>query len=74
MEIHALECSSSAGAFMVDWANNLAFKIALNMYLSNTPSKSPVNMNFHKGLYCVRRNVFLIHREFFKMNPPSSIS
>lgn len=59
---------------MVYWANNLAFKIVLNMYLSNTHSKSSVNRNFHKGLYCLRKNVFLTHREFFKMKPPSSIS
>lgn len=55
---------------MVYWANNLALKIVLNMYLSNTHSKRSVNMIFYKGLRCIRRNVFLAHREFFKMKPP----
>lgn len=59
---------------MVYWANNLAFKIVLNMYLSNTHSKSSANMNFSTGLYCLKRNVFLTHREFFKMQALSSIS
>lgn len=40
------------------------------MYLSNTHSKRSVNMIFYKGLRCIRRNVFLAHREFFKMKPP----
>lgn len=43
---------------MVYWANNLAFKIALNVYLSNIHSKRSVNMNFHKGLSCLRRKGF----------------
>lgn len=46
---------------MVYWANNLAFKIALHVYLSNIHSKRSVNMNFHQGLCCLRRKGFFSH-------------
>lgn len=72
--MHTPGCRISAGAFMVYWANNLAFKIALNVYLSNIHPKRSVNMNFHKGLCCLRRKVFFTPRELFQMKPPSFIS
>lgn len=43
------------------------------MYLSNTHSKRSVNMIFYTGLCCIRRDVFLAHREFFKMKPPPAL-
>lgn len=39
---------------MVYWPNNLAFKVVLNMYLSNTHPKRSVNTNAHKELHCFK--------------------
>lgn len=30
-------------------------------------------MIFYTGLCCIRRDVFLAHREFFKMKPPPAL-